>query len=342
LAGLTVFAFVTRYTGYSPEKVAQNYVDTIVQTGDGYNAYKNTLVSQNKKVKYGDFIRRVYMRAYINEKDENGKDIPQAAFVGTGSKEEQEAIDAVYGEMYDYYVKLLSIYGWDNYGDMFDSYFSKLREVRQKVYGDEFMNYDYMFGALEANVATYGESLTGVERQIASDNKTILRDESEGAYQKMFGTEQEVEAENIVDGKKQSVKEKKLVYKLTCEVKSCEELSADEVKAYAAEYKERISDVADMAESRAEAFGLEDTEKEKKTLFGKKTVKDTPKTDMIETARKLDCAEAITNVAKAVVEVKDQSGKVVATQELFLAKIGNCWYVDNTNIDTTGLYLALE
>ena len=41
LALITIFAFTTRYTGFSAEKVAQAYVDTIVQTGDGYNAYKN-------------------------------------------------------------------------------------------------------------------------------------------------------------------------------------------------------------------------------------------------------------------------------------------------------------
>mgnify|MGYP001494858272 CR=1 FL=1 len=31
---ITIFAFTTRYTGFSNEKVAQAYVDTIVQTGD--------------------------------------------------------------------------------------------------------------------------------------------------------------------------------------------------------------------------------------------------------------------------------------------------------------------
>ena len=51
---ITIFAFTTRYTGFSNEKVAQAYVDTIVQTGDGYNAYKNTLVSKNQK--FGKFV----------------------------------------------------------------------------------------------------------------------------------------------------------------------------------------------------------------------------------------------------------------------------------------------
>ena len=60
---ITIFAFTTRYTGFSNEKVAQAYVDTIVQTGDGYNAYKNTLVSKNQK--FGKFVTNAYMCPYI-------------------------------------------------------------------------------------------------------------------------------------------------------------------------------------------------------------------------------------------------------------------------------------
>ena len=60
---ITIFAFTTRYTGFSNEKVAQAYVDTIVQTGDGYNAYKNTLVSKNQK--FGKFVTNAYMLPYI-------------------------------------------------------------------------------------------------------------------------------------------------------------------------------------------------------------------------------------------------------------------------------------
>ena len=77
---ITIFAFTTRYTGFSNEKVAQAYVDTIVQTGDGYNAYKNTLVSKNQK--FGKFVTNAYMLPYINE------DTEKASFVGTGTDEE--------------------------------------------------------------------------------------------------------------------------------------------------------------------------------------------------------------------------------------------------------------
>ncbi|MCD7796454.1 MAG: hypothetical protein LUG95_02200 [Clostridiales bacterium] len=85
LVVLTIFAFTTRYTAFNPEKVAQAYVDTIVQSGDGYNAYKNTLVSKNQK--YSNFITNAYMLPYIND----GDDVEQADFVGTGSDEEATA-----------------------------------------------------------------------------------------------------------------------------------------------------------------------------------------------------------------------------------------------------------
>ena len=302
LTVLTIFAFATRYTAFSPEKVAQTYVDTIVQTGDGYNAYKNTLVSQNKKLKYGDFIRRAYMSPYVNEKDAAGKEVPQADFVGTGSEEEQKAIDTVYNTMYDYFLELLATYGFDNYDAMFDNYFAKLAEVRHAVYGDDFMNTDYMFGAFEANVTTYGESLTGVEETLAADEKTVLREAQTGAYQTMFGED----------------------YTLTATVTSCETLSAEETKAYADAFRERIAPIASSGEAKADRFGLQDD----------------AKSDMVSAFEKLDCAADITSVAKAEVEVTLGDGTVVATQEVFVVQIGNSWYVDNTNIDTSALYLA--
>jgi hypothetical protein len=316
LVVLTIFTVATKYTAFSPEKIAQSYVDTIVQTGDGYNAYKITLVSKNEK--YGDFIKAAYMSPYVNEEAE------QAAFVGTGSTEEQEAIDNVYNTMYAYYVELLNTYSYDDYDAVFDNYFKKLVEVRHDVYGDDYMSMDYMFGAFEANVQTYADSLTGTRRVFAQDNKTILTEESIGAYQVMFGEMQDVEVDALVDGKKQTVTEQQPVYKLTCEVKDCAELSADETKAYIEAYSARIKPVAESGAAKADSFGL----------------KDDAKDSMIDAFAGLDCTEDITSVAKATVEVKIQSGETVATQELYVVKIGKSWYVDNTNIDTTGLYLS--
>lgn len=331
LSVMAIYAFVTRYTAYSARKVAVSYVDTIVQTGDGYNAYKNTLVSQNKKLKYGDFIRRAYMVCFVND----GKDVKQAEFVGTGSEEEQKAIDEVYNTMYDYYLVLLDEVGWDDYETFFMSYFSKLREVRKEVYKDDYMSMEYMFSALEANVATYGDYLTGTQRKIASDNKTILQEETVGKYQLMFGEEKEVEAENVIDGKKQTVTEKQLKYKLTTQFISETALEPDEVKTYAEGFRNRIRALAASGEAKADEYGIKDTKE------GKKENK--AKSNMISAYASLDCADEITAVKKVRLEIyagEGDSTTLVATQELYLVSLGNVWYVDNTNVDTSALYLG--
>lgn len=296
LVAITIFAFTTRYTAFSPDKVAQTYVDTIVQTGDGYNAYKNTLVSKNSK--YGDFIRDAYMQPYYN----NGDDVKQADFVGSGSGEESAAIDEIYSTMYDYYVELINTYGLDNYDAVYSNYFAKLAEVRKAVYGDEYMDDEFMFGAFESNVSQYGRSLTGTEEQIAQDGKTVIQEKTIGEYQKMF-------AEN---------------YKFTTAVKECTALSDEEVKAYIDEYSSRIADFAKSGEAKAAEFGLTgDAE-----------------TNMIEAFAGLDHSQEITAVDKCTVEVTLEDGTAVAVQEVYVVQIGNSWYVDETNINTSALYLA--
>lgn len=296
LVVITIFAFTTRYTAFSPDKVAQTYVDTIVQTGDGYNAYKNTLVSKNSK--YGDFIRDAYMQPYYN----NGDDVKQADFVGSGSNEEAAAIDEVYSTMYDYYVELLNIYGLDNYDAVYSNYFAKLVEVRKAVYGDEYMDDEFMFGAFESNVSQYGRFLTGTEEQIAQDGKTIIQEKTIGEYQNMFAED----------------------YKFTTTVKDCTALSDDEVKAYVDAYAARIADFAKSGEAKAAEFGLADD----------------AKTNMVDAFAGLDHSQEITAVDKCTVEVTLEDGTVVATQELYVVQIGNSWYVDETNVNTSALYLA--
>lgn len=323
---ISIFAFTTRYTAFDPEKVAQAYTDTIVQTGDGYNAYKNTLVSKNAK--FGDFIRNAYMKPYMN----NGNDVKQADFVGTGSDEEAQAIDKVYSTMYDYYVELLKTYGLDDYDAVFSNYFAKLAEVRQQVYGDEYMDDEFMFGAFESNVSTYGKSLTGTQRTFASDDKTIIQEQTTGAYQTMFGTEQDVEVD-VFDNdtqKKKTVTEKQLVYKFTTTVKECAELSDDEVQAYVDAYAQRIKPVAESGAAKADSLGVADIDDKNK-----------PKTAMVDAFAALDNSESIEGVAKCSVEVTLEDGTVVAAQEVYVVQIGNSWYVDDTNVNTSALYLAL-
>ncbi len=296
---ITIFAFTTRYTGFSAEKVAQSYVDTIVQTGDGYNAYKNTLVSKNQK--FGNFVINGYMVPYIN------KDAQKASFVGTGTDEEIKKTDEVYDTMYDYYVELVQKYGLDNIDSVFNDYFAKLSEVRKEVFGDEYMDTDFMFSVFESNVSNYGKSLTGTEKEFGADGKTVIQEASTGKYQEMFGKD----------------------YKFTATVKDCTELNDADKDAYIAEYKDRITPIASSGEAKADAFSLKDTDK-----------KNTPKSDMISAFKNLDCSNDIKAVAKCTVDVSLADGKSVATQEVFVVKIGNTWYVDNTNVDTSGLYLA--
>lgn len=295
---ITIFAFTTRYTGFSADKVAQAYVDTIVQTGDGYNAYKNTLVSKNQK--FGKFVTNAYMLPYINE------DAEKASFVGTGTDEEIKKTDEVYDTMYDYYVELVQKYGLDNIDAVFNDYFAKLSEVRKAVYGDEYMDTDFMFSVFESNVSKYGKSLTGTEEEFGADGKTVVQEASTGKYQEMFGKD----------------------YKFTATVKESVELNDADKDAYIAQYKERITPVAASGEAKADSFALKDEEKS------------TPKSDMIGAFEKLDCSNDISSVAKCTVDVTLADGKSVATQEVFVVKIGNTWYVDNTNIDTSALYLA--
>lgn len=296
---ITIFAFTTRYTGFSADKVAQAYVDTIVQTGDGYNAYKNTLVSKNQK--FGNFVINAYMLPYINE------DAKKASFVGTGTDEEIAKTDEVYDTMYDYYVELLQKYGLDNIDAVFNDYFAKLSEVRKEVFGDEYMDTDFMFSVFESNVSNYGKSLTGTEKELGADDKTVIQEATTGKYQKMFGKD----------------------YKFTATVKESTPLSDSEKDAYVKEYKERIAPVAASGEAKAEKFGLKDTDK-----------KHTPKSDMIGAFEKLDCSNDISAVTKCNVDVTLADGTVVASQQVYVVKIGKTWYVDNTNVDTSGLYLA--
>ncbi|MBQ7740512.1 MAG: hypothetical protein IJT65_04695 [Eubacterium sp.] len=295
LTVLTIFAYTTRYNAFDPEKVAQNYVDTIVQTGDGYNAYKVTLVSKNQK--FGNFVIDGYMAPFVND----GEDVKQAEFVGTGSKEEMKKVDELYGAMYNYYVELINQYSLDDYDSVFNNYFKKLVETRKEIYGDDYMDTEFMFSVFEANVDTYGKALTGVKAQKAENGQAEVK-EVIGKYQEMFGKD----------------------YKLTCNVTKCDSLKGDEAKTYIADYKDRITPVAAIGEEKAKASGLD----EEKTA------------SMTEAFKKLDCSEDVSDVALAEVEVKTQDGKTVATQQVYMLKIGKSWYVDNTNTDTKGLYLA--
>ncbi len=196
LIAIVYTTFTSRYTAFHPEAVAKTYVDTIVQTGDGYNAYKNSLLSKSQK--YGDFIREYYMYPVI-DRDVNEELDPVSDMslpkgynndfykgdktLNDDGSLQGQLIDA----MYPFYEKLIVENGWDDYDLIFTSYFEKLVEERKAIFGDDYMSDEVMFTALEANVRTYGEKLTGTEDEFDENTGLQTSVKSEGVYEKAFG-----------------------------------------------------------------------------------------------------------------------------------------------------------
>lgn len=195
LATITVTTYTSRYNGFSPEKTAVAFVQSIVETGDGYNAYKNTIVSKNYK--YGDFIREYYMYPVIYAEcdyeigdDRDGlKGFNDDSFKSEKTLNDDGTLSGqVIDTMYDYYAKLMKKYkGWDNYDGVFTDYFKELCRVREEVFGDKYMTDEIMFTALESNVRTYGESLTGTKDEFDANTGIQTSVKTTGAYQKAFG-----------------------------------------------------------------------------------------------------------------------------------------------------------
>ena len=159
LAVSTVATFSSKYIAFKPEKVAQAYADTIVQTGDGYNANKYALVSKSEK--YGDFIRKFYMYPVIykdagykpGDDTKNLKGLNDDSYKSDKTKNDDGTLTGqVTAAMYPYYVELLGQYGWDDADAMFTNYFAKYQQVRGQVFGDQYLDDEGMFTALEANV----------------------------------------------------------------------------------------------------------------------------------------------------------------------------------------------
>ncbi len=226
----TVFAVKTHYTGFDSEKTAKTYVDTIVQNADGYNAYKQTLVSKNQK--YGNFVINAYMKPYVND----GEDVEQREFADT--EEEASVMDPLYDTMYEYYKELVKTYGWDDYDSIFSNYFAKLAEQRKALYGDDYMDTEFMFGVFEANVAAYGKEVAGADEKYGDDGKTVVQEAIMGTYQTMYGED----------------------YTFTATVTATEDI--DDVEGYKAEYKARVAEIAGSGEAKADACGLDEEGKD--------------------------------------------------------------------------------
>lgn len=192
-----VAAFTARYSAFHPDETAMLYVDSVVQRGDGYNAYKNTVVSKN--MKFGDFIRRDYIDPiiyrdvetyYPGDETDGLKGYNDDSYKGEKTLSDDGTLNGqLIEKMYPVYTDLLNAYGWDNYHKILKAYAEKLILVREEVFGDKYMTDEIFFTALEANVASYGDNLTGTEDLFDENTGVQLSYKTEGVYEKVFGAD---------------------------------------------------------------------------------------------------------------------------------------------------------
>jgi len=199
---ITAFTFKSKYIAFYADKVAVNFTDTVMQSGDGYNAYKYTLASKSSK--YGDFIREQYMYPMIYPNYNPGDKVTDEMKKNGLSADERKSDATVNddgtlagrlaNEMYPVYEELMKNGGWDDYDTVYKTYFNKLLEVRKEIFGDDYMSDEVMFTALEANVKTYSNSLTGTEEELAADEKTVIQEKTTGLYQTRYGEDYKITA----------------------------------------------------------------------------------------------------------------------------------------------------
>ena len=183
-----VFTFKAKYMAFHPDELARTYVDNIVQTGDGYNAYKNTIVSKN--MKYGDFIRENYINPVVTA---DGKDYSSEEYMGEKTLSDDGTLSGMLiNEMLPVYETIIETYGWDDYDSIFSEYIKELVRVRKTIFGDEFFNDEVFFTAFEANVASYGKMLTGTDEVFDENTGVKLSEKTEGVYQKLYGEDYKI------------------------------------------------------------------------------------------------------------------------------------------------------
>ena len=97
------------------------------------------------------------------------------------------------------------------------------------MFGDQYLDDEGMFTALEANVKTYGESLTGTEETYDKNTKVKLTDKTIGAYQKALGEDYKLTT-TVTDV--QSVEDvKAYTAKMNTQLLANYEISADDISA---------------------------------------------------------------------------------------------------------------
>ncbi len=192
-----VSTFNSKYIAFHPEKVAENFVSTIVSGGDGYNAYKNTVLSKNDK--YGDFIRKNYIEYVVStDEDMNRKPYSDDSFKGEKTLSDDGTLSGeLIEKMYPVYENLVDTYGWDDYDSIFKGYIEKLVVVREEIFGDKFFNDEVFFTAFEANVSSFADKLTGTQELFDENTGIKLSEKTIGIYQELYGEDYRIICESV-------------------------------------------------------------------------------------------------------------------------------------------------
>lgn len=183
VASIFVISQKSKSQSLTPEEVALTFTETITNRGDGYTAYKYTLISKNHK--YEDYVRENFMYPIIYGESHyqsgmdthNLKGLNDKSYMGEKTKNDDGTLTQKLSDrMFPYYMQLMTeLNGWDKYNTFYVKYFAKLLNVREDIYGDKYMTEEIMFTVLESNVKTYGDKLAGTE------------DATFGLYEKKYG-----------------------------------------------------------------------------------------------------------------------------------------------------------
>ncbi len=183
VASIFVISQKSKSQSLTPEEVALTFTETITNRGDGYTAYKYTLISKNYK--YEDYVRENFMYPIIYGESHyqsgmdthNLKGLNDKSYMGEKTKNDDGTLTQKLSDrMFPHYMQLMTeLNGWDKYNTFYIKYFAKLLKVREDIYGDKYMTEEIMFTVLESNVKTYGDKLAGTE------------DGAFGLYEKKYG-----------------------------------------------------------------------------------------------------------------------------------------------------------
>ncbi len=187
---------------FSAEKTATEFTKQIVCLGDGYNAYKKTIICKNYE--WEEFLEQYYIYPviYLDSNYEPFMDISDLKGYNDESYRDESnreknnlPFSKFTDEQFANYLSLMMGYnGWDDYDSVLKAYFDSLKRSSKTSYNDEYITKEFMFEALEANVEDYGVYIGG-KTEYGIIDKKLKKVETYGILDKKYGVDCEIEFE---------------------------------------------------------------------------------------------------------------------------------------------------